>query len=96
MTVRVKAARAVGQASLSRLRPLQDDQFEWPTLESIQEAQASAENPGSGFEKDEQFLLPVIQSNLSQTPVRSLMGKSAMEVFTGLDREPIVNVVLKP
>ncbi|KAE8909796.1 hypothetical protein PF003_g6179 [Phytophthora fragariae] len=54
MTVRVKAARAVGPGSLSRLRPLQDDQFEWPTLESIQEAQASAENPGSGFEKDEQ------------------------------------------
>ncbi|GMF30971.1 unnamed protein product [Phytophthora fragariaefolia] len=42
------------------------------------------------------YLLPVIQSNLNQTPVRSLMGKSPMEVFTGLSREPIMNVVVKP
>ncbi|POM58831.1 Hypothetical protein PHPALM_36473 [Phytophthora palmivora] len=40
-------------------------------------------------------LLPVLQSNLNHTPVRSLRGKSPVEVFTGLDREPIMNVVVK-
>lgn len=43
-----------------------------------------------------EFLLPVVQSNLNHTPVRSLANKPPAEVFTGFKRAAIVNVVAVP
>ncbi|GMF38684.1 unnamed protein product [Phytophthora fragariaefolia] len=50
-TMLVKVARI---ADLSRIRPLQDDKFTWPTIESVRAAQEAAVSPGAEFKQNEQ------------------------------------------
>ncbi|GMF36941.1 unnamed protein product [Phytophthora fragariaefolia] len=47
----VKVARI---AALSRIRPMQDDKFTWPTIESVRAAQDAAGSPGAEFKQNEQ------------------------------------------
>lgn len=41
-------------------------------------------------------LVPVIQANINHAPARSLKWHTPVEVFTGLDRERILNVAVVP
>ncbi|POM67205.1 Hypothetical protein PHPALM_16832 [Phytophthora palmivora] len=52
--VRIKIARVDSQVQLSRIRPLQDENFVWPTIRDVKVAQSNISPPGTGATRNDQ------------------------------------------
>ncbi|GMF44374.1 unnamed protein product [Phytophthora fragariaefolia] len=76
----------VTEPTISSLRPLDDNNFIWPTFSEIVLVQAKhAATPGAVRTDDNVvYFMPMLQCSLNHIPVPSLSTKAPIELFTGL------------